>query len=609
MWTDRASKEEREAQEEFFTNEITGERSTSSKVENKATENPEEHLEEPDELNETEENPLLGGSSIPIKWDDDDDDTPPVVTGNEGNALAKGGVVDIWSWKNFGYLPQYFAVGLLYGGLPATMYGVFLGYLNVPSTVYSTAAIIVTFPWAFKVFIGMTSDCFPIFGLRRKPYIILGWIIASLALLALCLTPLPDPYWCKDADGHYITRSSENSKEAAQPCNKDAENQGGKYAMMMMLVTLGYMIADVAADGLTVEFARREPEEIRGTTQTTIYLVRTMGQVVAVLYIAFFMNSFEYKGSFSWGLSYNTIMGSFMAPTMIMIPVSWLGIHEEPQEAEMPLKDYLQEMYRLLKSKSMFFVIVQQFCTPVISAISTTAGGKVKMYWAGVENLQNQLFSLFGLIIFAIGLALVNKYFLNSSWRMMLLLTTLLLVGVDAIMVYMTIYDVVRNQYFYLGESVLLDIPEAMNFVVGTFVIVEMASEGTEGIVFGLLTTAHNVGTPIGRAIGNQVYQAFTPSLDETENYIDDSYDFRNTVAWSFTLSYAMALLSLVFLFFLPNQKQETQRRNKSWESAPKYAVISLTMVGFGFFYSVVVNFMAMDPDTACLKFAGGKGC
>jgi len=39
---------------------------------------------------------------------------------------------------------------------------------------------------------------------------------------------------------------------------------------------------------LTVEFARREPEEIRGTTQTTIYLVRTMGQVVAVLYIAFF---------------------------------------------------------------------------------------------------------------------------------------------------------------------------------------------------------------------------------------------------------------------------------------------------------------------------------
>ena len=32
-----------------------------------------------------------------------------------------------------GFLAQYFAVGLIYGGLPATMYGFLLGYLNVPS--------------------------------------------------------------------------------------------------------------------------------------------------------------------------------------------------------------------------------------------------------------------------------------------------------------------------------------------------------------------------------------------------------------------------------------------------------------------------------------------
>jgi len=30
----------------------------------------------------------------------------------------------------------------------------------------------------------------------------------------------------------------------------------------------------------------------------------------------------------------------------------------------------------------------------------------VKMYWAGVENLQNQLFSLFGLFLFALGVSL-----------------------------------------------------------------------------------------------------------------------------------------------------------------------------------------------------------
>ena len=49
-------------------------------------------------------------------------------------------------------------------------------------------------------------------------------------------------------------------------------------------------------------------------------------------------------------------------------------------------------------------------------------------------------------------------------------------------------------QYFYLGESVLYDIPAAANFVVGTFYIVEMAEDGNEGLVYGLITTVANLG-------------------------------------------------------------------------------------------------------------------
>ena len=40
--------------------------------------------------------------------------------------------------------------------------------------------------------------------------------------------------------------------------------------------------------------------------------------------------------------------------------------------------------------------------------------------------------------------------------------------------VFLTVFDVVRNQYFYLGETVLVEVPAAANFVVSTFVIVEM---------------------------------------------------------------------------------------------------------------------------------------
>ena len=50
----------------------------------------------------------------------------------------------------------------------------------------------------------------------------------------------------------------------------------------------------------------------------------------------------------------------------------------------------------------------------------------VKNYWAGVKNLQNQLFSIVGSALFAAGLWLVKRYFLGYSWRGMLLTTGVL---------------------------------------------------------------------------------------------------------------------------------------------------------------------------------------
>ena len=57
--------------------------------------------------------------------------------GGEDDVLSAGPAVNIYDRSNLGYLAQYYAVGLIYGGLPATVYGFFVGYLNVPA--YSAA--------------------------------------------------------------------------------------------------------------------------------------------------------------------------------------------------------------------------------------------------------------------------------------------------------------------------------------------------------------------------------------------------------------------------------------------------------------------------------------
>jgi len=169
-------------------------------------------------------------------------------------------------------------------------------------------------------------------------------------------------------------------------------------------------------------------------------------------------------------------------PCGIMVPASWLLVKETPvagakticprccrgagqggtasltglgatasgqQQAatRLTLKDYRDQCWKLLKTKAMFYIVLYSFFSAAVGSITTTAQGNVQKYWAGVKNLQNQIFSMVGLGLFAIGLWVVKKYFLNRSWRAMLLWTTVALNLVDAFFVFLTVFGVVRNQY------------------------------------------------------------------------------------------------------------------------------------------------------------------
>ena len=51
----------------------------------------------------------------------------------------------------------------------------------------------------------------------------------------------------------------------------------------------------------------------------------------------------------------------------------------------------------------------------------------------------------------------------------------------------------------------LIEIPAAVQFLVTTFFVVEAAGSDNGGMVYGLLTTAHNLGLNFAPVISNQV--------------------------------------------------------------------------------------------------------
>ena len=141
------------------------------------------------------------------------------------------------------------------------------------------------------------------------------------------------------------------------------------------------------------------------------------------------------------------------------------------------------------------------------------------------------------------------------------------------------------------------------------YVIVEIAEPGTEGVTYGLLTTAANLGAPVASCLSNWIFGYFHPSLSYSDNYMKDAPSFRALVAWSYGLTYAFDLLSLTLLPLLPNQKDEAHERKVRRPHSYRYAVASVTLIVAALLYALIVDLLGVIPATQCLQLVGGSGC
>ena len=148
-----------------------------------------------------------------------------------------------------------------------------------------------------------------------------------------------------------------------------------------------------------------------------------------------------------------------------------------------------------------------------------------------------------------------------------------------------------------------------MSFIVSTFVNVEIAEPGMEGITYGVLTTANNLGGPVATALSNWIFGYVTPSLSESSNYVQDDPAFRMTVASSYLVTYIFSFSALLLLPLLPDQKADTHARKARRPKSGLYAAASIGLVSIALAYSLVGNILSIIPSTMCLHIAGGEGC
>jgi len=141
----------------------------------------------------------------------------------------------------------YFLLGLCFQFPSVAMRFWLIDTVGVSPAQMAAIFGVVAIPWCLKPLYGFVSDSNPIFGYRRRPYMIVGAYVSSVMWILLPFCP---------HDEFIIT-------------------------CVMTGSSLGLCVADVMADSLLVEAARRESEQDQGTVQSWSWLMRFAGGLAA----------------------------------------------------------------------------------------------------------------------------------------------------------------------------------------------------------------------------------------------------------------------------------------------------------------------------------------
>ncbi|GMF24064.1 unnamed protein product [Phytophthora lilii] len=168
------------------------------------------------------------------------------------------------------------------------------------------------------------------------------------------------------------------------------------------------------------------------------------------------------------------------------------------------------------------------------------------------------------------------------------------------------IWDDVRNQWFWLGVPVAEALPNGISFVIATLVMVELAGEGNEGAVYGLVGSISNIAIPLASTLTKNVDIHFDVT---NADIVEDSNHVRWEVTYVLLIRYSLNLAGLLFLPLLPRQKAETQQLKLNGGSSRIIGIVTLVYFTISLCWTVMVNIMSIYPFTSCLRIAGGPGC
>lgn len=359
-------------------------------------------------------------------------------------------------------LTVYFVQGIL--GLARLAVSFFLkDELGLSPAEVSTLFGIVALPWIIKPVFGFVSDGLPIFGYRRRPYLVLSGLLGSISWVSLA-TVVHTPM-------------------AA--------------TLAITLGSLSVAVSDVIVDSLVVERARAESQGEAGSLQSICWGASSLGSLITAYFSGLLLQHFTTHTIF-W------ITASF---PLIVSAIAWL-IAESPVSEPPDLsrfKNQLGQLRKAVTQKAIWlptaFLFIWQATPSADSAFFffTTNELGFEPEFLGRVRLVTSFASLVGVWLFQRFLKTI-PFRVIFGWSTVLSavlgMTTLLLVthtnralGID-------------DHWFSLGDNLILTVMGQIAYMPVLVLAARLCPPGVEATLFALLMSITNLAGILSYQIG-----------------------------------------------------------------------------------------------------------
>jgi folate/biopterin transporter len=405
----------------------------------------------------------------------------------------------------------YFVQGIL--GLARLAVSFFLkDELGMSPAEVSAMLGVVALPWIIKPVFGFMSDGLPIFGYRRRPYIVLSGLLGMSAWVSLATivhTPL-----------------------AA--------------TATIALSSLGLAVSDVIADSLVVERARKESVTDAGSLQSLSWGASALGGLITA-YLS---------GSLLQHFSTHTIFLITASFPLIVSATAWLIAEEKTNKRTdfETVKDQIKQLRQAVTQKTIWlptaFLFVLQATPSSDSAFFffTTNELGFPPEFLGRVRLVTSIAALAGVWLFQRFLKTV-PFRVIFGWSTVIAtalgMTTLLLVthanralGID-------------DQWFSIGDSLILTVIGQIAYMPVLVLSARLCPPGVEATLFALLMSITNLAGLLSHEGG----ALLTHLLGITDRNFDN--------LWLLVIITNLStLLPLLFLNWLPAESTESSDPN-----------------------------------------------